>query len=277
VRALVASAAFIASALASHRAHALDPFEIQVYDGTANETWVPSVELHANRVFSGLTTATPPLLAQNQQTHFTLEGALGIGRGFELGLYLQSAVRADGTFDYAGTKLRLKWVTTDWFHPNWRLGANVELALLPEQYDVDRWSAELRPIAAWENQRWVFAINPIIGIPLAGQSFKEGPTFEPAAMAKVKIAGRIALGLEYYGSIGPIAHPSDGSAQEHYLFEAFDLLDVGNLELNVGVGEGLTRGSNALVGKMIVGWTFESKPAERHARNRSLRTSRWLR
>jgi hypothetical protein len=76
-------------------------------------------------------------------------------------------------------------------------------------------------------------------------------------MAKVKIAETVAVGLEYYADLGPIAGILPLSQEEHYLFEAADLLSVKNFELNVGLGEGLTPASNAFVGKMILGYTWE--------------------
>ena len=41
------------------RARAVDPFEIQVYDGTADAPGVPGLELHLNTVASGRTVADP--------------------------------------------------------------------------------------------------------------------------------------------------------------------------------------------------------------------------
>ena len=77
-------------------------------------------------------------------------------------------------------------------------------------------------------------------------------------MAKYKIPNAVAFGFEYYGGIGPVAHPLAGSDEEHYLFEAFDLLAVDRFELNAAVGEGLTRASNALVLKVIAGYAWEN-------------------
>jgi hypothetical protein len=41
--------------------------------------------------------------------------------------------------------------------------------------------------------------------------------------------------------------------QQHYLFEVLNLLRWPRIELNVGVGEGLTAASNPFVVKMILG------------------------
>ena len=91
-------------------ARAVDPFEIQVYDGTVGDPGQPGVELHANTVIDGVRTSEPPELPAHHQSHFTLEPAVAITRWWELGLYLQSAVLPDGGFTYAGTKLRTKFV-----------------------------------------------------------------------------------------------------------------------------------------------------------------------
>jgi hypothetical protein len=242
------------------RARAVDPFEIQVYDGTSNAPGVPSLELHANTVPIGLTTAPPPMLPLDNQTHLTLEAALGITRFWEIGAYLQTAILGDGRFDYAGTKLRSKFVTDPRWDPHWRIGVNLEVSLIPEAYDPGRWGIEIRPIAAFEDQRWIFAVNPIIDIALAGPEWPAGPSFEPAMMAKIKIDKAVALGLEYYANIGAIAGPASWQEQEHYLFEAFDLLSVPRFELNAGIGEGLTSSSNVLVIKVILGYAWDPAP-----------------
>src|ERR1700734_3499182 len=76
-------------------ARAVDPFEIQVYDGTANAPGVPGLELHVNTVPIGLTTAPSPEYPQNHQTHFTFEPSLGLFPWWELGGYFEMALRGD--------------------------------------------------------------------------------------------------------------------------------------------------------------------------------------
>ena len=245
---------------AASPARATDPFEIQVYDGTANAPMQPGLELHLNYVANGLKEPEGATVAQHHQGHMTLEPSLGILPWWELGAYFQTAVVPGAGFEYAGAKLRSKFVTPPKWHPNLRLGANFELALIPERFDNDRWSTELRPIVAWENDRWLFALNANVSTPLGGDGFRKGPNFEPAAMAVVKLYEVIGLGVEYYSGLGPFSDFSPLSKQEHYLYEVANLLAVDALELNVGVGEGLTSGSNKLVLKLIVGWEFDTTP-----------------
>ena len=258
---LVALSSLFAVLFQGARAHAVDPFEIQVYDGTANAPWSPGLELHVNNVASGVRTGDPPQLAPHGQTHFTLEPSLGITPYWEMGAYLQSALRSDGVFDYAGAKLRSKFVTPPGWRPHLRLGVNLELSLIPSTYEKDRWGAEVRPIVAWEDDRWLLAFNPIVTAAFEGEGYRAGPGFEPALMAVVKIADVVGLGLEYYASFGPIAAPDKLNGQDHYLYEVANLLAIDNFELNAGVGEGLTGASNKLVLKMIVGYSWDTQPA----------------
>jgi hypothetical protein len=271
--------ALVAAALLSgsvRTAAAADPFEIQVYDGTANPVAVPGLELHLNEWATGHREGMPPQLPLHGQFHATFEPSFGVTPFWELGAYLQMAVRTDdgSGADWAGVKLRSKFVTPPPWHPHLRLGLNLEVSYLPATYDADRWGSEIRPIVAWHSESWLLAFNPILDQSLAGAGASAGPSFEPAAKV-ARTVGPVAFGLEYYGSIGPIAAPLPWAGQEHYLFEVVDLVGIDRLEVNAGVGEGLTAASAGVVFKAIIGSTFEpittSPPLRASNRARFLR------
>ncbi len=201
--------------LAAAPALAFDPYEIQIYDGTSDEPGHAGLELHLNHAKAGTFNAT-------------FEPSYGVLPFWELGGYLQTS---DGR--YEGAKLRTKFVTPEGLLGNVRLGLNAEIARIPNE----GWGGEIRPILAWENDRWLLAANPNVGFPVS---------FEPGGMAKLKL-GMIALGPEYYASL------AEG---EHYLFEALDLLGVRGVEVNAAIGEGLTSASRPLIVKMILGYVF---------------------
>ena len=203
-----------ASLLSAWPAAAFDPYEIQVYDGTADEARHGGLEVHLNR--------------HTSETHLTLEPSYGVTSFWEMGGYFQSAQG-----QYRGVKLRTKLIVPEGRLEPVRLGLNFEISLEPG----NAWGGEIRPIFAFENEQVLFAANPNISFPAR---------FEPAAMAKWK-SGPLAFGLEYYGTL-----PGD----EEYLFQAIDLLSVKKLELNFALGEGLTRQSQSLLFKMIVGYVF---------------------
>lgn len=242
--------------LPSRDARAVDAFEIQVYDGTANAPRQPGLELHVNGVPQGVTVAEAPELPPNHQTHLTLEPALGLTRTWEVGAYLETAVLPDGGFAFAGGKLRSKLVTPPGWRPSLRLGCNLEISWVRALFEADRWGAEVRPIVAWEDRRWLFAVNPIVEVALSGGA----PAFAPAMMALVKIRELVSLGLEYYGDLGPFTSFSPAGGQQHYLFEVVNVLAWSDFELNAGIGEGLSSGSNDLVAKAIFGYRFQALP-----------------
>jgi len=97
-------------------------------------------------------------------------------------------------------------------------------------------------------------VNPILDISLAGPDHNQAPSFEPAATARYVRAYLLSIGLEYYASLGPVGGWLHTADQEHYIYEVVDVLRWKHLELNVGVGEGLTNASNRFVAKMIVGY-----------------------
>ena len=253
--------ALLALVLVVSPAVAGDPFEIQVYDGTANAPGVPGLELHLNDWASGNREATPPEAPLHGQFHATLEPSLGLTPFWELGAYLQGAVRADdGAVDWAGVKLRSKFVTPPSWNQHWRLGMNFEVAYLPPTYDHDRWGGEIRPIVAWHDDAWLFAFNPILDQAFAGADATQGPSFQPA-LKVARTVGPVALGLEYYATLGPLSAILPWRDQQQQVFEVVDLLSVDRLEVNFGVGEGLTAASEGIVVKAIVGFAFEPSPA----------------
>ena len=253
---VVAALAVLVSAT-PRRASSADPFEIQVYDGTANPVGVPGLEIHVNDWATGHRASTPPEAALHGQFHVTFEPSYGLMPYWELGAYLQTALRTDdGAAEWAGVKLRSKFVTPPRWNAHWRLGVNLEVSYLPPAYDRSRWGSEVRPIVAWQNDAWLFAVNPILGQSFASPGASDGPSFEPAAKV-ARTLGPIALGFEYYSSLGPAAMPLPPRDQEHYLFEVIDILGVRAFELNAAVGEGLTAASAGVIVKAIVGYTLE--------------------
>jgi hypothetical protein len=237
-------------------AGAVDPFEIQVYDATVLAPRTAGVELHSNVVVSGRRASVPPELPAHHQSHFTLEAAMGLPPWWEIGAYLQTALLPDGSFEYAGNKLRTKFVVPARPDSAFRWGVNLELSRLPEHYDRDGWGAEIRPIATWSSAGGAVyvSINPIVDFGLAGMGRGQPPSFEPAATVCYVIDGLMSFGLEYYADVGPVGRWAPAGEQEHYLFQVINVLRWKRIEINAGVGEGLTEGSNDFVAKTILGF-----------------------
>jgi hypothetical protein len=247
----------VAIVVTTRPASAEDPFEIQVYDATANPPGVPGLELHLNDWLTGHRTSTPPEAPLHGQFHTTFEPSLGVTPIWEIGAYVQFALREDDrAFDWAGAKLRSKWVTPPGWDAHVRLGVNLEVSYLPSIYDRNRWGSEVRPIVVWQSREWLFALNPILDDALAGPDSSAGPYFEPA-FKLARTVGPVAVGFETYSSFGPLSSPLAWREQFHQIFEVLDILSVPLWELEAGIGEGLTPSSAGLVVKAIVGYSFE--------------------
>lgn len=67
------------------------------------------------------------------------------------------------------------------------------------------------------------------------------------------IADLLSVGVEVYASLGPVDGWLPLAEQEHYIFEVVNVLAWRGVEINVGIGEGLTAASNDLIAKAILG------------------------
>ena len=217
-------------------ATAQDAFEIQVYDSETARAGEPGLEMHLNYFLEGTTTPSPEgEVPTNHLTHITFEPHIGVTDWWELGLYLQFALRPDGGFDTGGVKFRSKWRLTEPLGPI-KLALNVEIARVSKLYEAAGWGGELRPIVDARFGRLYLAANPIVSFAFAGPDAWK-PVLEPAFKASVDVVGPVALGLEEYSSFGVIGDWLPPSEQTHRLFAVVDVV-AGVVAVNFGVGYG---------------------------------------
>jgi hypothetical protein len=234
--------------LCAAAASAQDPFEIQVYDASTAPPLTPGIEVHLNGFVNG---STEPSAAGELPTrrvaHATLEPHLGLTDWLEVGAYLQSALRPEGTYDYAGAKLRMKGRLPEPLFGWLRVALNGELSFIPAAYEAARQGGELRPILETRQGRLGLWLNPIVSFELTGGFH---PELEPCAKAAWSVTDALSLGAEYYAALGPIDAVLPVREQVH---RGFGVLDLATrwLDLNFGVGAG--SGSDSFIIKAIVG------------------------
>ena len=66
----------------------------------------------------------------------------------------------------------------------------------------------------------------------------------------------VSPGIEYYGTLGPVGNFPPTSQQQQQLYAVVDLNVDPRWEINFGVGAGLTRATDGLIIKMILGRRF---------------------
>lgn len=81
----------------------------------------------------------------------------------------------------------------------------------------------------------------------------EGMEFEYGASAYLEVSRGVETGVELYGDMGEIANFKSPEKQKHYFFPAFKA-EIGPVEVNAGIGFGLTSASDDLVFKAIFAW-----------------------
>jgi hypothetical protein len=178
--------------------------------------------------------------------HFTLEPHVGLSDFMEIGMYLQTAIRPDGPWDWAGFKLRAKVRLPEQLFGFLRLALNGELSVIPKRYEAGSPGGELRPIVQGDFGPLQLLVNPILGL-----NFSNGfhPDLEPCARAGYRVNDWFGFGAEYYSALGPIDEILPASEQTHRGFGTLDFF-TRNVDVNFGVGGGT--GDDSVLVKAIV-------------------------
>jgi hypothetical protein len=232
--------------LCARVAFAQDAFEIQVYDSETAPPRDVGVEIHLNYV------------PDDRVSHFTLEPHVGLASWCEAGAYFQTALRADGGFDYAGVKLRLKTrVPRRLGRGLVGLGLNGELSAVPRTYEATGLGGELRPIVDVAWKRLYASVNPILGFDFFGADAGH-PQLEPAATVLVSLVEGWAMGAEYYAALGPIDRPLPAAEMVHRLFVVATVTHAW-WGVHVGAGYGFGAGEK-WIAKAILSFDLSPRP-----------------
>ena len=235
----------------SSPARAID--EIQVYNAEIAPRGTFTLQQHLNYVWSGSTTPDfPGGFAPDRSLNGTPELAYGVTDWYELGFYAPFAFDADGTFLPGGVKLRQLFVSPHADQRKVFYGLNVELSWQSARFSQDPIGLEFRPILGVRDLGWEFIVNPIVDLSFGGPG---SSAFAPAARLARNLWGDTWLGVEYYASYSPIGAIPPGNEQQHTVFAVADFKLLG-LDVNLGMGFGLTNASDGLVSKIIIGKAF---------------------
>jgi hypothetical protein len=237
--------------LAGGGARATD--EIQVYNAEIAKPGEWTLQFHNNYVPVG---RTEPEFRRGLIPEGTLNGtpelAYGVTPWCELGAYAPYALTRDGSFEPGGAKLRTLFVTPDAAQRTFFYGLNTELSWSRPQFSDTRWNVELRPIVGIRMAPIEFIVNPIVDFPIA-----DNPdfTFAPAVRLGWILSESWTVALEHYTDLGPIGSFASPGRQLHELFAVVDY-GGGPVDVNFGLGRGLTQSSDDWTIKAIVGFSF---------------------
>jgi hypothetical protein len=226
--------------------------EIQVYNASIAEVGQFTIQQHLNYIPLGI--KEPPFpggLISNNSLNGTPEFAYGLTDWWEVGLYLPFAIR-DQIFYSNAFKLRTLFVSPHAAERTFFYGANFELSNETPPFAQTRFALEIRPIIGGRNTDYEFIVNPIVDVGFG----RFGEThFAPAARVARKFDQDLYFGFEYYSDWGKFGDFKALGDQEHTLFAVTDF-KLGVLDVNFGVGYGLTAASDRWVIKTILGYAF---------------------
>ncbi len=248
--------ALVAFATSAGPAHAVDPFEIQVYEGDINRPLQAGLELHSNVTLPRESQRDWPGMRGKSFLRVTFEPSFGLLEWWEVGAYFQLALApGDLKGHFGGFKLRSKWIVPRRLTGDFILGLNVEVGRGAALFGAADWDTEFRPIVVWSRGRLMAAANPLVGWALSGPDRSWRPDLEPAFKLRWDTGMRFGAGIEYYSGLGLLGALPERAEQDHYLYLTGDLVDA-PFDLNVGVGRGLTAATSAWLFKTILGVGF---------------------
>jgi hypothetical protein len=250
-----ASVSMAAMLAAARPSHAIDFYEIQIYDTGTTPPGHLTLELHSNTT----STATGQL-AKSQtdvhQIHETLEGTYGVIRWLEVGQYLDTAKLSNGNYEYTGSRTKVHFGIPQTFEWPVQFGGNIEFDYVRRAAEENPLTLELRPIVGASYKGFRLVGNFAFVDPFSGPRAHHGFQFNPSGMLVYKLNDWLSPAVEYYGDMGSIQPLAKVQEQQHFIVPALNFDFLPQLELNLGVGIGVTRASNGIFLKSIVGWTF---------------------
>ena len=243
--------------LLSAVARAQENYEIQVYGSETIPRGVTMIELHNNFTAKGSKKTDDGTLPTNHAWHETIEITHGFNDWFETGFYIFMSARNGSGWDFVGTHIRPRFRVPPKWH--WPVGVSLsqEVGYVRRQFSEDEWSWEIRPIVDKEMGKWYLTFNPVLERALSGPGTKRGFEFSPNLKVSYSVTKKVDAGLEYYGGLGPLSGFDPKRDQQHQIFPAIDLNVSPKWEFNFGVGIGMTRSTDHLIFKMIIGKRFE--------------------
>jgi hypothetical protein len=254
----ILTAAFFAAIFFWPRVAAAQADEIQVYDGGLAAPGIFNLTLHSNFTPRGVTTpAFPGSVVADRSFNGVPEWAYGVTEWFEAGLYLPLYTHdRNAGWGLDGFKLRTLFAVPHADDRRFVYGANFEFSVNAKRWDATRFTSEVRPIIGWHLKPWDIIINPIVDTSYDGLQNLE---LVPAGRVAYNFESGWALAAETYSDYGPVSDLSPRREQAHQLYAVADRT-FGSVDVEAGVGVGLTASADRLTLKVILAHDFNKRP-----------------
>jgi hypothetical protein len=185
--------------------------------------------------------------------HETVEITHGFNGWFEVGFYVFTNAVTGEAPAYVGSHIRPRVRVPESWH--WPVGVSLsqEIGFERRRFSEDTWDWEIRPIVDRRWGRLYVSVNPTVGVALSGGG---GAEFAPGAAVTYDVTPRVNLGVEYYSAFGEFGSFEAARNQWREVFPVVNLDLSPDWEFNAGLGFGLTRATDGLIAKLILGRRF---------------------
>jgi hypothetical protein len=230
------------------------PEEIQVYLDDLTAPGRFGLDVHNNYAFDSSTMPDYPGARPPDHVYrLTPEFYYGLSASVELGLYVLGAFDRDANPHVDGEKLRIKYAPVRAEPTGIFYGLNVEIGRSGIAVAERPWNIEVKEIVGVRSEHWLAAVN-------LNEDTSVSPRHGAAALeVDTKLGWRadpkMQFGVELYNEIGSLAHLGYVHESSEMLYGVLDT-ELGSVDLNLGIGRGLTAGSDGWVAKAIVGFRF---------------------
>jgi len=227
--------------------------EIQVYDAVIADQGVFNLMVHTNFTPIGREMpAYPGAIIANHSVNGAAEWAYGVKPWFEQGLYLPvfSLYSTGQGATINGFKIRELFVRPHAQQHRFFYGMNFEFSVNRDYWEPRTITSEIRPIIGAHLGLWDLIYNPIMDTDYTGGL--GGLQFNPSGRVAYNLNDRWAVALEEYsgyGTFNQILPPHD---QFHEVWAAMDHASDRFINVEAGVGMGLTAGSDRLTLKLML-------------------------
>jgi hypothetical protein len=256
------SAVLIFALLAGPVVAAAQTDEIQVYDAAIADPGVFNLMIHTNYTPIGRKTADyPGAIIPDQSVNGTAEWAYGVKSWFEQGLYLPVwtpySQGRGGSID--GFKLRELFVRPHAEDHKFFYGVNFEFSVNYHYWESRHITSEVRPIVGVHLHPVDIIFNPIVDTDYTGGF--GNLEFVPSTRVAYNLNDKWAVAAEEYSDFGPLHQFNAVSDQFHEVWAVMDHTSkIVNIEAGVGVG--VTGGADRLTFKLMVSRDLNSKPKD---------------
>lgn len=246
----------VAACLAAAGTALAAPHEINVFTDELEERGEFGLEMHVNYARGRDTPDYASEIPPDRALRVMPELVYGLGGRWEVGLHLPMQRDRDGVLHADGLRVRFKHMFPKKEASAFFAGVNIEWGYDRPHLSEDRHNLELRGIFGWRTEHWLVAVNPILAWVVNGENRSGRPDFEASLKVAREVRSGLAIGVEVYSGLGPLARPAPRHEQDHMVYLALDYEGKG-WGINLGIGTGLTAASDDRVIKAIFSIPFK--------------------